>query len=180
MPAFPEDHKGPYTATGALTSLRARTDGGAFVASAARYATVASLWVITILLAVVTDRAPRRAGGNILPIATAAAAAATAAVLTDELRRRSDDDHVTESCLAAIRIDRAGEGRRARRPATLRSAERPGRLHGAPAAGGLLATQGCGYSAEVGRGLAKGLWADAVALQLANRFRVVARLWVVR
>jgi len=41
-----------------------------------------------------------------LAVAGVATAAATAAVLADEFRRR-DGDQVTDSCLAAIEIDRA-------------------------------------------------------------------------
>jgi hypothetical protein len=48
-------------------------------------------------------------------VTAAAAAAVTAGVLTDELIWRRGD-HVTESCLAAIEIDRSGQtpGRRLR------------------------------------------------------------------
>jgi hypothetical protein len=77
------------------------------LASLARYAATGSLWVITLALAVTGDRAPRR----LYPGVLAVAGAVTAAVLADELRQRAGDQ-VTESCLAAIEIDRGMQPRR--------------------------------------------------------------------
>jgi hypothetical protein len=78
------------------------------LASLARYAATGSLWVVTLALAVLGDRAPRRVYPGMLTVASAAAAAVTAGILADELARRAGD-HVTESCLAAIEIDRAAQ-----------------------------------------------------------------------
>jgi hypothetical protein len=76
------------------------------------------------MLAVLGDKAPRR----IYPGMLAVASTVTTAIITDEILSRRGD-HVTESCLAAIEIDRAGQEREARARVTpLRAAGRGGEL----------------------------------------------------
>jgi hypothetical protein len=60
-----------------------------------------SLWAITLAVAVIGDRAPRR----LYPGMLAVAGAVTAGLLADELAGLRGD-HITESCLDALEIDR--------------------------------------------------------------------------
>jgi hypothetical protein len=89
------------------------------MASLARYAVTGSLWVTTLMLAVIGDKAPRR----VYPAALTVAGAVTTAVITDEILSRRGD-HMTESCLAAIEIDRAAQQGSATKVTPLRAAGR--------------------------------------------------------
>lgn len=71
----------------------------ALLASLARYATTGSLWAITLAVAVIGDRAPRRLYPGMLAIATAV----TAGIVADELVGLRGD-RITESCLDALEI----------------------------------------------------------------------------
>jgi hypothetical protein len=98
----------------------------AHLASLARYVTTGSLWAITLAVALVGDRAPRRLHTGLLTVTTGAATAVTAAFLVDELAWRHED-RTTESCLAALKIDQA-----------LQADEKPGRHLRAAGRGGNL------------------------------------------
>lgn len=90
----------------------------AHLASLARYVTTGSLWAITLAVAMIGDRAPRRLYPGMLAIASAV----TAGVLADELAGLRGD-HMTESCLDAIEIDREAQKRpRAGKVSRLRAA----------------------------------------------------------
>lgn len=108
------------------------------LASLARYAATGSLWVVTLALVALGDRAPRRVYPGMLTVAAAAAAAVTAGVLADELTGRREDPVLT-SCLSALEIDRrlAAEGG-ARGKRHLRAVGSEGELH-RPAPGYLVA-----------------------------------------
>jgi hypothetical protein len=89
-----------------------------------------SLWAITLAVAVIGDRAPRR----LYPGMLAVTGAVTAGVLADELAGRREDPILT-SCLNALEIDRrlsAEDGAGSKRH--LRAVGSEGELPGGPAA----------------------------------------------
>lgn len=95
------------------------------MASLARCAVTGSLWVTTLIVAVLGDKAPRR----VYPAALTVAASITTAFIVDELAWRRGD-RVTESCLAAIELDRAAQQGGAAKVTPLRTASRGGELAG--------------------------------------------------
>jgi hypothetical protein len=116
----------------------------AHLASLARYVTTGSLWAITLAVAVIGDRAPRRLYPGMLAIASAV----TAGILADELAGRREDLTLT-SCLSALKIDRRlnaeeGAGDTPHLRAVGGEGELPGR--GAAAASGHLVK---GFAATV-------------------------------